>query len=172
VLAVVIGGIAAAIVFAIGQSPPETAEVAAAVSQRYSVDNEGANHVDEGTQINYKHTPPSSGPHYGRPAAYGVYPNRVPEGAWVHNLEHGAIVLLFKCSDDCESKAAEIESTYDGLPSGAFGAVKLVATPYESAPSDYTLLAWGWQEDLESLDSARIERFYRDLVDKGPENVP
>jgi hypothetical protein len=172
VVAAVVGGIAAAIVFAIGQSPRETTEVAATVSERYEVADEGADHVDEGTLISYRHTPPSSGRHYGRPSAYGVYASRVPEGAWVHNLEHGGIVLLFKCSDDCESKAAEIEPIYGGLPSGAFGEVKFVATPYQGAPTDYTLLAWGWQEDLDSLDPARIERFYRDRVDKGPENAP
>ena len=172
VVAVVSAGIATAVYFAIDSGAPETVEVAAAVSERHRVDDEGRNHVDEGVQINYQHTPPSSGPHYGRPADYGVYASSVPAGAWVHNLEHGGIVLLFKCSGDCESKAAEIEPIYDGLPSGAFGEVKLVATPYQSAPSDYTLLAWGWQEDLVSLDQARIERFYRDLVDKGPEIAP
>ena len=172
VVAVVAGGIAAAIVFATGQTPSETAEVAETVSERYEVDDEGRVHVDAGAEISYRHTPPSSGPHYGRPANYGVYSSKVPEGAWVHNLEHGGIVLLFKCDGDCDSKAAEIESIYGGLPVGAFGEVKLIATPYQRAPTDYTLLAWGWQEDLESLDPARVERFYRDLVDKGPENAP
>ena len=172
VLGVVAGGIAAAVTFAISQTPPETAEVAQTISQRYSVEDEGRDHVPAGTRISYKHTPPSSGPHYAATARYGVYSTEVPVGAWVHNLEHGAVVLLFKCDDDCETKAAEIEPIYDKLPSAAFGEVKLLAAPYDNAPTDYTLLAWGWQEDLNSLDPARVERFYRDLVDKGPENAP
>ena len=171
-LGIVAGGIAAAITFAISQTPPETADVAQTVSQRYRVDDEGRDHVPQGAPITYNHTPPSSGPHYLVPSPYGVYASEVPVGAWVHNLEHGGIVLLFKCVDDCESKAAEIEPIYGELPSGAFGEVKLLAAPYKGAPSDYTLLAWGWQEDLDSLDSARVERFYRDLVDRGPENAP
>ncbi len=171
-LGIAAGGIAAAITFAVSQTPPETADVAETVSRRYQVDDEGRDHVPQGTPITYDHTPPSSGPHYAVPAAYGVYSSEVPVGAWVHNLEHGGIVVLFKCADDCEAEAAEIEPIYRELPSGAFGEVKLLAAPYKDTPSDYTLLAWGWQEDLDSLDPARVERFYRDLVDQGPENAP
>ena len=48
VVAVVSAGIATAVFFAIDQGAPETVEVAAAVSERYRVDDEGRNHVDEG----------------------------------------------------------------------------------------------------------------------------
>lgn len=167
-----LGIVATATVILVSRVPPESPAVKAAVSKRYSVPDEGANHVEQGSPITYKHYPPSSGPHYGAPAQYGVQAVPVPEGAWVHNLEHGAIVLLYKCAGDCEQKAKQIRDLYERLPVGAFGSVKLVAAPYERGPTAYTLLAWGWQEDLEVFDAGRIERFYRDRVDRGPESVP
>ena len=155
-----------------GEPEPESEAARNAVSERQQVPSEGAAHVDEGSPINYGHYPPSSGPHYGRPSTYGVFDEPVPEGAWVHNLEHGAVVLLFKCPEGCESRIEQIEDLFDRLPNGAFGQVKLVAAPYDRAPTEFTLLAWGWQEDLDDFDAGRIERFYRDLVDKGPESAP
>lgn len=160
-----------AVIAVVTRGSDEPPEVAAAVSQRYRVDDEGREHTTQGAPITYKHYPPSSGSHYPQPSAYGVFTEPVPEGAWVHNLEHGGIVVLFKCVADCEVKAGEIRPIYDRLPKGAFGEVKLLAAPYDRGLTDYTLLGWGWQEDLEMLDPARVERFYRDLLDKGPENA-
>ena len=164
--------IAAVFTYALSRTPPESPAVAAVQSERYSVEDEGREHVQPGSQIAYRHYPPSSGPHYPARARYDVYAAPIPEGAWLHNLEHGAIVLLYRCTDDCEAKSREIREVYERIPVGAFGEVKLVAAPNDRGPTDYTLLAWGWQEDLESFDAARVERFYRDMVDKGPERAP
>ncbi len=155
-----------------GEPDPESDAAASAVSERFRVPTEGAAHVDQNSPVTYEHYPPSSGPHFGRPAVYRVSDTPVPEGAWIHNLEHGGIVLLFKCGEDCEARVSQIRDLFDELPDGNFGEVKLVATPYDRAPTEFTLLAWGWQEDLDEFDAGRIERFYRDLVDKGPEAAP
>ena len=172
-LVVAVVAIVVALVFSqFGEQDPESAAAAKAVSERYEIPTEGAAHVDQDSPITYDHYPPSSGPHYGRPAVYRVSDTPVPEGSWVHNLEHGAIVLLFKCGDGCETRVKQIQDLFDRLPDGNFGEVKMVATPYDRAPTEFTLLAWGWQEDLDEFDAGRIERFYRDLVDKGPEAAP
>ena len=155
-----------------GEPEPESEAVRTTISERYRVPVEGASHVDQGSSIAYDHYPPSSGPHYGRRSIYRVFDEPVPEGAWVHNLEHGAIVLLFKCGEDCDTRVEQIRDIFNRLPDGAFGEVKMVASPYDRAPTEFTLLAWGWQEDLDEFDAGRIERFYRDLVDKGPEAAP
>ena len=109
---------------------------------------------------------------FGRGQFAGMFDEPISEGSWLHNLEHGGIVLLFKCEDDCDARVNQTRDLFDELPDGNFGEVKLVATPYERAPTEFTLLAWGWQEDLDEFDTGRIERFYRDLVDRGPEAAP
>ncbi len=62
----------------------------------FTVPDEGRTHVTDPV-INYQHTPPASGPHYAVPAQYQFNTTEVPEGNWVHSLEHGAIVVLYQC---------------------------------------------------------------------------
>lgn len=59
--------------------------------------DEGNAHVATSVQPAYQHIPPASGTHYEQPAAYQFNTTEVPEGHWVHSLEHGAIVLLYQC---------------------------------------------------------------------------
>ncbi len=61
-------------------------------------------HADPGSTIRYTSCPPASGRHYNGagigPIRYGYYgPNDpVAPPGWVHNLEHGALVLLYRCA--------------------------------------------------------------------------
>jgi hypothetical protein len=59
-------------------------------------DNEGWGHVPAGTEVNYTHNPPGSGPHYGQWTRSGVYAEAIDRRNWVHNLEHGWLVLLYR----------------------------------------------------------------------------
>ncbi len=133
---------------------------------------EGADHVPEGTNIAYRSYPPASGPHYGRTASYGVHTEEVPEGYWVHDLEHGAIVVLYNCPDGCPDLVDQLRELYNTAPNGKYGKVKMVVAPYSRMDSRLALLAWGWREKLQEFDRERILRFYRAHVDRGPEDVP
>src|SRR6266498_111206 len=61
-----------------------------------AVTNEGWIHVTEGSTVNYQHDPPALGPHYPVWARYQAYTTAVARLYWVHNLEHGAIVLVHR----------------------------------------------------------------------------
>lgn len=135
--------------------------------------DEGRQHVAQGSPIQYQHHPPASGSHYPAPQPWGVYSTEVPEGTWVHNLEHGGVVLLFKCSGDaCDQTADQVQAIARSLPSDRFNEVKLVATPYEKMDSSFTLVAWDHEEALASLDAEKVRAFYDAYVDHGPEAVP
>src|SRR5438552_11283985 len=58
---------------------------------------QGWKHVPLGTPFDYNSNPPSSGWHNPVWASYGTHSNAVDRAYYVHNLEHGAIVLLYKC---------------------------------------------------------------------------
>jgi hypothetical protein len=140
-----------------------------------------SSHVDEGTAITYAHYPPSPGKHYPVPQLAGVYRTEVPEGYWVHSLQHGYVVVLLKCADGCPDTYRQLTNLYNGgLPASRSGNVKLVVTvtPYGHPFSDpgkdapITLLAWDREEMLQQFDRDRIVAFYRAYVDKGPEVVP
>ena len=157
----------AVLVIALGRGPDADAP------QRIRIDNEGRQHVAEGSVVEHEADPPASGDHYPVWSRYGVFDEPVNPGYWVHNLEHGAIVLLYTCTDDCEQVRSDINRVYASLPDGAFGEVKLLATPYEGDfGSRFMLIAWNWQEPFDEFDTGRIERFYREFLDRGPERAP
>ena len=54
----------------------------------------GGGHVPEGQPVPYPSYPPTSGPHWPRPAPWGVYDFEIAPEVYVHNLEHGGIVVL------------------------------------------------------------------------------
>ena len=145
-----------------------------------SAPNEGRDHVADGAAVNYRHYPPSSGPHYPSAQPAGVYREEVPEGRWIHSLEHGYVVALVKCPDGCPETFAQFEELFrSGLPpSEQFGTVKFVATRYSKPFSDpskeapITLLAWNRELMLQSFDRDQIIAFYEKYVDNGPEAVP
>jgi hypothetical protein len=133
---------------------------------------EGQNHVDEGSVISYQSNPPASGPHYPVTAPYGVSEQTIPPGYWVHNLEHGGIVVLYNCAEPCPDTVAQLREAFVNLPrSRAFNRVKLVATPYPGMSSKIAYAAWGKVQELDEFDYDQLLRFYNAYVDKGPEQA-
>lgn len=133
----------------------------------------GAEHVPEGTEIAYERIPPSSGTHWPRWANYGVYEEPLPEGLWVHNLEHGAIVVLYNCPQGCPDLVGQLREAYNSLPpSRTFGTVKLVATSYPKLQQRLAYLAWGREYLADEYKRDELVRFYQAYMDKGPERAP
>ena len=136
------------------------------------VPSEGAAHVAQGTVIEYRNYPPSSGPHYPAPYNWGLYTEEVPEGHFVHNLEHGGVVILYKCDESCVGMERSLADLYQILPPSRFGNVKLLTSPYSKLQNAITALAWGWVLEMDEFDRDRLLRFYRTRLDQGPEQVP
>ena len=87
----------------------------------------GRGHVlNPNDTIEYGFCPPTSGNHYnvpGRgPIRGAVYPttDQQPPGGWVHNLEHGWVVALYRCTgpNDCPSDAEmqQLQAFFDQAP--------------------------------------------------------
>jgi len=130
-------------------------------------------HVAVGSSIQYEYNPPSSGPHYPSPANWGIYPQALPPGTWVHNLEHGGIVLLYQCPSSCADVQAQLQTVYSQLPQEQqFHERKVVLTPYANLDHLLRIQAWGWTMSLDTVDTAAIDAFYNEHVDKGPEQIP
>jgi hypothetical protein len=79
------------------------------------VANEGWRHENDPADHVYTANPPASGPHYPVWASWGVHDDVVERGQWVHNLEHGGIVLLI--GDDASDEAEdELRAAFDDIP--------------------------------------------------------
>jgi hypothetical protein len=130
-------------------------------------------HVAQGTQVTYRNRPPSSGDHYDQPAGYGFFQREIPTGNWVHDLEHGGVVVLFRpdlCDAACQ---AQLQDTYNGAPSSSLfpGTRKMLVTSYQDMDHAVASVAWGWVDEMDAPDKDRILAFYRSHVDKGPEQA-
>lgn len=138
------------------------------------VPDEGRNHVSEGSAIVYRQNPPASGPHYPEPKPWGVYTDTVAPGYWVHNLEHGGVVLLYDCPNGCPSVVDQLRQAFTSLPKDKYNEVKLLATPYSGLPNHAQAMAvsWDFQKSYATFDLQKFEVFYNAHVDHGPEDVP
>jgi len=130
-------------------------------------------HVGQGTVVQYRNRPPSSGDHYDQPAGYGFFQREIPTGNWVHDLEHGGIVVLYRpdlCDQACQT---QLQDTYNSAPSSALfpGTRKMLVGPYQDMDHAVAVVAWGWIDDMDAFDKDRILAFYRAHVDKGPEQA-
>jgi hypothetical protein len=135
-----------------------------------------ANHVAVGTQVQYDSNPPSSGPHYPIWAAYQAYATPVPREYYVHDLEHGAIVFLYRCADGgtCPSVVSALQAASDSLPddplcSGTGVRVRTVITPDPLIPTPVAAAAWGWTYTADCIDLPSLEAFAQAHYGMGPE---
>jgi hypothetical protein len=151
-------------------SPPATSE---AIPTEFSVPDEGASHIPLGAVGEYAHYPPSSGVHYAQTVEWGFYEEEAPPEYYVHNLEHGGVVVLYNCAEDCEDMKVALKEFFAiAPPEDVFNAVKLVISPDDKIESPVVALAWGWQLDLQTVDVDALSDFYLRYVNQGPELVP
>lgn len=141
--------------------------------EEQTIPDEGGGHVEIGIPIGYKHYPPSSGTHYGTTLPQlGFFDQTWPEGYWLHNLEHGDIVVLYNCPEDCPDLKAKLRALIDKAPQRRCPTPKLIIMPYsQGMTTPITTIAWGKQLDLAEYDEKAILDFYKRYEDRGPETV-
>lgn len=133
------------------------------------VSSQGELHVPQGTTVNYRDKPPASGPHYSgagvAPIAPGFYPDPVRPEVWVHNLEHGDIVILFDCQGNCDPELLQnLQSFFTSIVSH-----KMVITRFPGLPSPIMAIAWQVQRSFDSYNAAELKAFHDRRVGQAPE---
>lgn len=102
----------------------------------------GNQHIADPTvpHVPYNSAPPSSGPHVGSLANWGVHEETLPEELFVHNMEDGGVVFAYDCPDGCDDLVAGLtEIVADGS--------RRVLTPYTGIVHDgvqYRAAAAAW----------------------------
>ena len=149
------------------------AMVAAFAGLRCGFELEVRAHVPEGQPIYYEHNPPTGGPHYDRTVPrYGFSADPILPGYWVHNLEHGAVVVLYQCDAACHELAEPFRELIRQLPANLNsknGVARLLVLPDPNLPSALAMVAWGRSVLLDRFDADLITAFYEENVDRGPE---
>jgi hypothetical protein len=135
-------------------------------------DDMGNRHI-AGPPVTYLFCPPASGSHMNvanvapiTPRVYG--PNdKVGPLNWVHNLEHGGLVVLYR-NDSPGATSAGLQSFRDyfsGFPASPTchipaGQTSPVIARFDDMPHPYAALVWDRVMYLDSWDPALVTKFY------------
>jgi len=133
----------------------------------------GSTHVGVNERVTYPVCPPASGKHVNRagfgplePRVYGPDDRSEPQG-WIHNLEHGALVLLYSCDQGACDDAAleELRQFSVNFPDSAVcrisaGTVGPVVARFEQMPTRYAALLWGRALYMDTLDAQLAYDFF------------
>ncbi len=128
-------------------------------------------HVQEGSSIPWVHNPPTAGPHYPRWAPYRAFTTTLPRGYWVHNLEHGGVVLLYRPDAPAEIVAV-LTAAYQSLPDDPVcGHRRAILTPDPLLDTTVAVVAWERELTCPTVDAAAIQQFVADHRNRAPEDV-
>lgn len=106
-----------------------------------------------GTIDFYNSTPPTSGPHYGSLAPWGIHTTPIQNELQVHNLEDGGVMVQYNCPEGCPDvvdQLTAIVSRYDQ---------QVILAPYPGMDVKIALTAWGRIETLDTIDETKVVRF-------------
>lgn len=138
----------------------------------------GNGHVGNGDYVRYTYCPPASGNHWNTPGGpitpryYGPGDTTYPQG-WVHNLEHGAMVILYSCDQGgCDpEEQAELAAFAQNFPTSPICQVPAgidgpVITRFEQMATSFAALVWDRVLLQETLDVDQIKEFFAESGDR------
>jgi hypothetical protein len=146
----------------------------------FATEDLGRGHVaPPGARISYGFCPPTSGGHWNAanrgPIRYAVYPatSEQPPGGWVHNLEHGAVALLYRCpsgslgSGDCATpdEMGLMQSWFDAAPVVNNCPKQALVARFDEMSTRFAVVAWNRALLLDSFDLAQASTFAQQWTD-------
>ena len=154
--------------------PSPTPTVSPGSSTRLGFFQEELGHSHDVTvPQNYLLCPPASGNHYNVQGLGPIPPrlykpdDKIGPANWVHNLEHGALVVLYR-NDSTGSTAAGQQAFRDyaaTLPPSAIcqkprGFLSPVIARFDAMPHPFAALVWDRVFYLDTWDPALVTQFY------------
>lgn len=136
-----------------------------------------ASHVQElPADYEYNSTPPTSGLHNAQTAIWNLYDQPVPAINYVHNLEHGGVVVQYG-SEIQEATVSEIAAWYNDDPRGLIVAPLAADVEEEDATlaGQVVLTAWTHKMTCSTFDEGAFDDFvddYRGPQGDAPEKFP
>lgn len=100
--------------------------------------------------------PPVGGPHCPTPLACGTFPDGPNRCQWVHNLEHGHLVLLYNCPSGCPEVVSGLEAIAKAAPAGTNGVPRAMVVSDPSLPAKVGAVVWDWSWTGGTVDTAAI----------------
>lgn len=127
--------------------------------------DEGHAHMPDESAIEWNANPPTSGTHYDSWAAWDrTYTTQFKRGYWVHNLEHGGVVLLYNCTD-CDAEVARLTAIINDQPTDSLCAApvkrRMLAAPDPLLPAGvkFAAVAWNFSYTASCLNEPELRAF-------------
>jgi hypothetical protein len=143
-----------------------------------SFPDEGAAHVTKKlTAADFKTNPPTSGDHNINPAGDGIYPpgNEPEIENWVHTLEHGRIIFMYKPGTDAAT-IAKLQALFnEPVLSSGKGYHSVLMENNTKMPFAVAAVAWRHYVGCPTFTEQSITAlrdFRRVYVDTAPEKIP
>jgi len=136
----------------------------------------GALHIPQDASVVYDSNPPSSGPHYVTWANFQEFSEPVDDRYLVHSLEHGAVLLLYKCEDaGCPAGLVEgLREVRNAIATDPLCdpsiRVRVIIAPRPKNDVMVAAAAWGYTYRADCLDAASLTQFVNAHYAMGPEN--
>jgi hypothetical protein len=128
------------------------------------------NHLELPTAIDYEHHPPSSGDHRPQWALWGEY-GFLPPQRWLHNAEHGGIILLYHpCASPQTIDALRVFAQTRPLDSDN-QPFRYILTPYPDLEGEVGAVAWTHTVVMSCYDPATLGAFVDTYHRQAPEDV-
>jgi hypothetical protein len=94
------------------ETPKETTQpVGGCDGQLTLIASEPGIHVPVNSPVEWTTNPPATGRHYPVWAAWDREYEQLARGFWLHNAEHGGIVLLYRCDTACPDVVASLRAS-------------------------------------------------------------
>lgn len=136
------------------------------LDQGVQVELQGNEEIEAGQDHpSYNTRPPTSGWHYDIPLeniVWGAIEYPVENEAQVSYLERGAVMVQYKCPDECLDLQEQLKLIVNRYPEG------VILAPYADMEAKIALTSWGWIDTLEDLDDLRIDAFIQAHIGQGP----
>lgn len=146
----------------------------------------GRNHVQLDTKVTYTWCPPASGNHFSAagqgpiPAGFYDKDSKTVPGGWIHNLEHGYEVLLYKCpgagcTDDGQAQLQALIARWPDTPicHTPPGQFNPVIARFDEMPYPFAAIVWDMVLPMQTLDENQLFAFYSAYAEQfNPEKQP
>lgn len=173
VVAVVIFGVA----LSMKKSQPQEAKIGA------KQQDQGQSHIKQGEEHKpYNSSPASSGPHYAdasAPIDWGVYIKEVPAEVFLHNAEHGGVIVTYNPKLLPANQVKRLQQLFaPPYSNNDFKPNRFILTPRSSNTRAIELASWRYTLSLDRYDEVKLIKFYEQRSNKSPEagasptNVP
>ncbi len=136
--------------------------------------DQGQKHIKAGdSHETYNSNLPSSGSHYndaGSPIAWGIYTKEIAPEVFLHNEEHGGVVIAYNPNTLSAEKTSLLQGLFASpFSNKSFVPRKYILMPREGNIAAIQLASWNYTLDLGTYDEATIVKFFNQHAGKAPE---